>query len=176
MKKTKYVYRNLKSGHGVSADVAGIELANIRESHGALTASIVVDASRPDSAPLHPVFEWDDFSAAENHRRWQARQLIRAVHVVSGQNESRPVYVHVGSNSVGEIGGYHPVDVVVKRADLYARALSELRVNLQSAQNSVNELEQAAKGSPDVDRDSLARIGLAVQALQTASAVVQALH
>lgn len=176
--KSKYVFRRGKDGFGVSADVAGNELARIREeSCGVLNGEIVVAASRPEDAALHPAFEWDDFTAGENYRRIQARNLIRSVHVVSGDaSESMPVYVNVGRGSDVDPGGYQPIDVVVQRPDLYARALHELRTHLEGAKKAVAELEGAAKGIPDADRDSLARIALAVQALQTASAVVQALH
>lgn len=175
--KQKYTFRRDKDGFNVSADVAGNELARIRDvSGGSLTSELVVDASRPDDAALHPVFEWDDFSAAEQFRRAQARSLIKAVHVVQGENESRPVYVNVGRSTVDSVGGYQPVEMVVLRPDLYARALHELRVNLAGASRAVEDLESAAKGIPDADYDNLARISLAVQALQTASAVVQALH
>lgn len=65
----------------VSAQEAGEELARIECEHGGLTPELVVDASREESAPLHPVFEWNDRKAAERYRIVQAGSLIRNVTV-----------------------------------------------------------------------------------------------
>ena len=47
----------------IAAQVVGEELARI-EASGELTPATVVEASRPETAPLHPAFEWDDPTAA----------------------------------------------------------------------------------------------------------------
>lgn len=44
----------------VSAQTAGEELARIEKENGSLTPELVVDESRREEAPLHPVFEWDE--------------------------------------------------------------------------------------------------------------------
>jgi hypothetical protein len=66
----------------ITPEIAGKELERIYDKHGALRAQIVVDEARPDDAPLHPAFEWDDLVAAEYYRREQARSLIKTVQVV----------------------------------------------------------------------------------------------
>jgi hypothetical protein len=57
------------------------ELLAIRDANGRLTAPLVVEAARPEDAPLHSQFEWDDGVAAEKYRLTQARHLITSVKV-----------------------------------------------------------------------------------------------
>lgn len=66
------------SRHKVSAQVAG-EVCDELSVDGKITPSDMVDASRPDDAPLHPEFEWDDSVAAERYRETQARAIIRHI-------------------------------------------------------------------------------------------------
>lgn len=67
----------------VDVQVAGSELERIRLEHHHLTPALVVDESRPEEAPLHPVFEWRDPVAAEQWREHQAASLMRRVRVVT---------------------------------------------------------------------------------------------
>ena len=96
-----------KSGFrcSVPAPVVGERIATIEAANGGhLTASHLVDDARPEDAPLHPCFEWDDSEAAERYREDQARHLIRSVYVVpDGRAESAPVlhHVHVKLPDVG---------------------------------------------------------------------------
>lgn len=75
------IYR-VKSGARlpVSAQIAGEECERL-ESNGMLTPKNLVDASRPDDAPLHKCFEWNDGIAAERWRETQAAYIIRSVEV-----------------------------------------------------------------------------------------------
>ena len=76
---------------GVDAQTAGEELDRIRKEHGMLEPGTVVDESRPDEAPLHPVFEWHDPKAAELYREHQATHLIKQVRVVVPPRSEEPV-------------------------------------------------------------------------------------
>lgn len=66
-----------KSGfhHKVKPEVAGAVFEELEKEKG-LTAQTLVDASRPEDAPLHREFEWEDSIAAEKYREQQARVLI----------------------------------------------------------------------------------------------------
>ena len=179
VKKLKYAFRDGYGFANVNADVAGNELARLTKKHGALTPDVVVEDARPEDAALHPVFEWDDFKAAEAHRRQQARTLIRSVQVVRETDTGevrQPVYVHVPqATSETEGPGYQLTEVVAQRPDMYAAALGELSRRVTSARDAVEQLELAAQ-EESADPDRMARIGLAAQALSAAQAAVQALH
>ena len=97
---------------------------------GILRAQDVVDAARAEESPLHDWFEWDDSVAAENHRRQQARELIRVYVKVEKQDtpETR-AYVSLESDRRSPGGGYRSVSDVFtnpeRRAELLTQALRE---------------------------------------------------
>lgn len=166
--------------HKVAADVAGNALKEIRlKKAGELTAQTVVDESRPDEAPLHPQFEWNDWEAAEAYRRHQARNLIRALVVVSPDKTTAREYTGVTSEVRGPTGrlgtNYVPTVHVVQSASMFADAMQRLETHLHRARASVVELRQMAE-SEGVEPERLARIALAVSAIEAASAAISGLH
>jgi hypothetical protein len=172
MKAQLFSYREGFRAGGVPAEIAGAELEKIRLSQGIIKADTVVDAARPDDAPLHPVFEWQDAVAAENYRLYQARNLIRAVCVQTGdKTETAPVYVHV---KTAENPGYHHTETVISRPDLYAIALQELQGKVSGALSAVRTLQSLADSR--ADNELIAKIGIAVTAMETARAAVAAIH
>lgn len=123
---------------GTTAQAAGEELARIEAEHGSLSPSLVVDASRDENAVLHPVFDWNDKTAAEKYRRVQAGNLIRAVVV---QVEEAP--------SVGPVRAFVNI-----KAEGYARegqylnvydALSDEETRRQMVNNALAELESVRR-------------------------------
>jgi hypothetical protein len=146
----------------VKPDVAAAELDRIRKA-GQLSAGAVVEAARPEDAPLHPAFQWDDEAAAEEYRLIQARRVIRALHVVQPGREPRTVYVHV-ERPAGE-GDYTPLNLIVNTPDRFMVALAEAERSLASAETRVSELKEVASGKGD---EFLARLVIAAEAIRTA--------
>ena len=113
----------------VSAQVAGQVCAGLSE-RGALTAANLVDISRPEDAPLHGEFEWNDTEAAERWREQQARVLIASLTVVVPDQPTAEA-VRAFVNILYTQPEYESIGVVVRQKDKYAamieRALSELR-------------------------------------------------
>ena len=112
----------------VSAQPAGEELRRIYADKGQLKPADVVDESRPESAPLHPCFEWRDEVAAEEYRKVQAGNLIRSITVVHKTPTHEPVEVRA---FVKPLETYAPIEVVVNSeeqiAALLETALAELK-------------------------------------------------
>ena len=106
---TDYCFR--KSPHSfytnnVEAQDAGEELERINEKYGQTTASNVVDESRPEKAVLHEAFEWDDEVAAEEHRKTQARSLIKTVRVIHPEEGEQPeLGAHCGGQRETQLFG-----------------------------------------------------------------------
>lgn len=97
---------------------------------GKCSASDLLDASRDEKAPLHPLFEWDDSVAAEQYRLEQARLIIRSVYVIDDdKEEQKPIraHFHIDNNT----NDYIPTVVIMQDKDmkeaLFRTALSELR-------------------------------------------------
>jgi hypothetical protein len=92
--RTIYAYdsdsSSIEERTGLSAQAAGEELDRIRRRDGTIAPAVVVDEARPQDAPLHPAFTWNDPVAAEQWREHEARRLIRHVRVVTPPAEPRP--------------------------------------------------------------------------------------
>lgn len=176
---TKFGFKKGTTYRGVDAQVAGEELERIRETRGELAPSAIVEESRPKDAPLHGAFTWDNKKAADEYRLIEARQLVRIVTVLKDdEEEQQPYYVHVARepavNDTEREGRYEPIHIVVQSPDLFERALSELESRVSSALKAVADLKHAAEGSNDSER--LAKVALAVRALETASEAIRSLH
>ncbi|MCX8016489.1 MAG: hypothetical protein N2690_01105 [Rhodocyclaceae bacterium] len=166
----KHILKFKRNINRIDADAAAKELERLARNHKALTPRIVIDAARNPASALHDAFDWDDSSAAEKWRLYQARELIRSVHVVCEREAPRAIYVHVG-----EAEGYQPIETVIRNPGMFASALREAHARLEKAREAIVELESAAKADGN-EGERLARIALAVQAMETAKAAVASLH
>ena len=176
--ETKYEWRDRKIG-GVSAQAAGEALERIAARDGCIKPQSVVDEARPEDSPIHPAFEWRDKVAAEEHRKWQARQIVRSVRVVTqadnGSKETTPAYIHVQpTTKSSNDGGYHATAKVMSDFDLFERAIGEAHQKLISAERSVSELKRLAEKTDQ--RDKLSAIGIIAASLQTAAKALSAIH
>ena len=88
------IRRNARVPKGITPDMIGREIEAEQAEHGVCSPRSLVDRERPEEAPLHEYFEWDDVRAAEEYRVGQARTLVRSVVIVRGES-SAPAYVHV---------------------------------------------------------------------------------
>jgi len=114
------------SHHKVDAQIAG-EVCKALEEEGRLTAGDLVEESRPEEAPLHSEFEWDDSIAAEEFRKQQARVMIATIIEVISPDI---VPTRAFFNIVHKESNYESVRTIIadedKRKVLLAKALSEL--------------------------------------------------
>ena len=79
------IYRATKGAPFSKSDaqIYGMELDKIsKENNGHLVAEEVVNKAEDRRNPLHNYFEWDDTTAGQRHRLWQARNLINHITVV----------------------------------------------------------------------------------------------
>ena len=107
------------SHHKVPAQIAG-EVCEELEERGELTAQNLVDVSRPEDAPLHNEFEWDDEVAAELYRETQAGQIIR--HLAIRTESIAPVRAY----AIVEVGSktYESIQTVIRNEEKYASLLN----------------------------------------------------
>lgn len=92
-----------------------------------LTAQNLLNASRPEDAPLHGEFEWDDTVAAEAYRETQAQYIIRMLCIAPDEEHKEPVRAYFVTERAKE---YDSVNVILqdvnKRTALLDMALKEL--------------------------------------------------
>lgn len=112
--------------HKTAAQTAG-EVCERLNAEGRLTPTDLVEDSRPEDAPLHSEFEWNDDVAAEHWRMHQARNIINAIVVVNEAPEPTQVRAFFQVTSPSR---YESVQTIIRRPDMYdtllRRALSEL--------------------------------------------------
>ena len=84
------IYKWKNFSYKTSASVAGEVCEELDRTIG-LTPANLVDASRPEEAPLHNEFEWDDHVAAEEFRRTQARLMISNLSIVIEEHKAEPI-------------------------------------------------------------------------------------
>lgn len=84
------IYKWKTYNYKTSAAVAGSVCEELDRTVG-LTPENLVDASRPEDAPLHQEFEWNDELAAEEYRKTQARLLISNLSIVIEEQKLEPV-------------------------------------------------------------------------------------
>lgn len=142
--------------HGVKAHVAGEEIERIQERDGVVTKETLLDESRPEEAPLHPAFEWNDALAAENYRLYQARSIINdiVVEVVrndDGKTQKAPAFVNVveGKHNPAR---YLSLDVALSKEDKRTAVLNNAKVELKSFRNKYANLTELAGVFAEIDK------------------------
>lgn len=115
----------------VSAQVAGEEISRIAGVHGTAAPETVVEESRPEEAPLHDAFEWVDAIAAEEHRKYQARQLIHClVRVESeadtdGVEQPKEIQAFASVTPPGVQRGYMPTNLITSDEELNQQMIND---------------------------------------------------
>lgn len=125
----------------VSAQIAGEECERL-ESMGELTTTNLVDASRPDDAPLHKCFEWDDSVAAEMYRERQAAYIIRSIEVcVEKSSEPTRAFVPTMTNGQRE---FRSIDVVLRSSESREALLDSAKRELMAFVRKYRTLNELA--------------------------------
>lgn len=117
------------------------------QKHGELTPQIVVDEARPETAPLHNRFEWNDVLAGEAYRRVQAAELIRSVRITFSDNktgERRSVRGFHSLRQAGDSdrGGYAPTEEILQDDLATKLLLRELKREIADLRKKYGHLEE----------------------------------
>ena len=134
----------------VSAQAAG-ELCAELEAQGKLTPHEVVEASRPEDAPLHDAFEWNDAIAAERYRETQAGYIIRSVEVVV-EGTGKPTRAFVSLTVTENEREYREISHVLSIKSDRERLLLEARRELAVFKRKYEVLEELADVFAAIDR------------------------
>lgn len=145
---TRVIY-GWRQGSRINIDPqkAGEELARLQKGRNdLLEAEDVVTAARNPDSVLHPHFEWDDAAAADEHRKGQARELVRSLTIdVSRSNlESRPVRAFVNVETGGE-RGYVQTVTAMSSTELRKQVLEKAFAELEAWRQRHAELTELAR-------------------------------
>ena len=126
----KYSWR---SGKSVPAQIAGEVMEMIEKRDGELTKEAFLEESRPEDAPTHNLFDWDDTTAAEKYRLTQARMCIQDIEITILQHDE-PKKIHAFVNTTlgkNNNASYSNISVAMadenKRKSVLHNALTELK-------------------------------------------------
>jgi hypothetical protein len=130
------------------ADLRG-ELTAIYRKNGELTPQSVVDEARPETAPLHSRFEWDDSIAGEKYRIVQAQQLIRSVRIeyTDSSGEKKKVRGFFPIRDVEESpekAGYSPTEDIVQNDICLKILLRQLERDIADLKRKYGHLAEFA--------------------------------
>ncbi len=154
-----YQFRRGSRVAGVSAQIVGDALAELREKHGVLqTETVLMDARRKRSK-LHAAFEWDDEIAGHEFRLIQARQLIRSI-VVILEDGDEPAYVHI---NVGDSRYYQSTEVACRNVDEWQLVRETALRSLRGASDNLDRLDAVAHRIEHEKRGDVRRVKTVVQ-------------
>jgi hypothetical protein len=130
-----------KDGSRIKADPQkAIAQMQALEQAGNLSAKGLLDANRPEDAPLHNEFEWNDGVAAEKYREQQARHIINSIVMV--QEDAQPVrnFFKVSDGN----SNYTSLSVIMERQDTREALLRQARRELAAFEMKYKVLEELA--------------------------------
>lgn len=137
----------------IDPEVAGRELKRLAK-HGEVTAAVVIDAARPEDAPLHAAFEWDDAVAAEKHRAEQARLILRSIRIIrEPEKEPERVYWHVETE---DLDAYVTTARVMAEDDLHRALVDQCTKTLIAARRRFAEVQEMAPVWDAIDQLEMA--------------------
>lgn len=128
----------------VDAQVVGERIEALREQKGnALKPADVVEDARPDDAPTHGLFEWNDMLAANHWRQNQAREVLRSIRIVmyDDQGVERQIIANVHVELSPRNHAYVPIQVAIADDDMRQQILAEALRYLRGWQARYEHLE-----------------------------------
>tara|TARA_R110000787_G_scaffold61155_2_gene138614 strand:+ start:111 stop:593 length:483 start_codon:yes stop_codon:yes gene_type:complete len=114
-------------------------LQALNELHGHLTPDLVLAAATKKTSPLHSMFLWDDTAAANEHRKWQARKLIRSVKIERPDGDLTPRYMSI---KIENERRYEDVSLVLLDHDKYQTVLDDLDKVIKDLEHRIESLIQ----------------------------------
>jgi predicted house-cleaning noncanonical NTP pyrophosphatase (MazG superfamily) len=141
----EYTWRDKSRYNNFDAQVVGEELERIKNrDDGHLTAEAVVADAKRKKSPLHDLFDWDDASAAYQHRLEWARSIIRHVKIVVKSQKKEPkcvrAFVHLKENG----GGYQGIVEVLSNEEKTHKLLHQALDEAIAWKKRYEELQELA--------------------------------
>ena len=131
-----------KSGarYRASAQEAG-EMCKRLADEGRLTAETLVEENRPENAPLHNEFVWDDAVAGVLYRNHQARNMINSLVIVSEKVEPVRGFFKVEQTE----RNYESVTTILSNKDSTQRLFDTALRELSAIQRKYSALQEFSK-------------------------------
>ena len=108
----------------------------------------VLDKARDEESELHKCFDWDDSSAAEKFRLYQARNVLNHLIVIKRdvEEETEPIQFRVMlKNDNARDSGYKQTIVMVRDEDEYKKLLAQAYSELHAFKQKYSCLSELSK-------------------------------
>ncbi len=134
------------------ASVAGKVMEELEKTIG-LTTKSLVEASRPEDAPLHKEFEWNDSVAGEKYREIQAGKMITNLKVVTKVDETKKTRGFVSLEyGVGKPGVFESTEKVMSVTEKKNRLLTLAIRDLQAFRRKYISLSELSELFEIIDK------------------------
>lgn len=134
----------------IPAQKAGEELEKLYFEDGKISPHILVEKSRPQTAPLHGCFEWRDDIAAEKYRCVQAQKLICAIVTVEEfSTDNTPIEVRAFLHTEKE---YHPINIIMRDEEKKYEILRTAYRELKAFQRKYGDLKEFSSIFCEIDK------------------------
>lgn len=122
------------------------EILEVEKTRG-LTADNLLDKARSKNSSLHKFFDWNDTSAANNWRRFQARLLINQVKLTIGEKqlfafENVSVSINENDEENGTQRQYKRIVEILNNDDYKKQQLEVALANLTYWQQKYSDLRE----------------------------------
>lgn len=140
------IYKWKNFSYKTSAEVAGEVCEELDRTVG-LTPENLVEASRPEDAPLHNEFEWDDRIAAEEYRRTQARLMICNLSIVLEEQKQEPIraFFSLQNGFRKNEGTYESTITIMGDSDKRKRLFDNAKRDLEAFKKKYEILSELAE-------------------------------
>lgn len=137
------IYKWKNFSYKTSADVAGEVCEELDRTVG-LTPENLVEVSRPEDAPLHSEFEWDDRIAAEEFRRTQARLIICNLSIVLEEQKQEPIraFFSLQNGFRKNEGTYESTITIMSDNDKRKRLFDNAKRDMEAFKNKYQMLKE----------------------------------
>jgi uncharacterized DUF497 family protein len=130
----------------VDAQKAGEEFERIEKINGMINPATVVEESLPETAVLHPCFEWDDQKASEKWREQQVRVILGnliTVHINSKNEETNiRTFVSVTMQANDLQKSYISINNALNNEDYKKQLLESAKKEFEIFRNKYSELKE----------------------------------
>lgn len=136
--------------------MAGETIKKIEDRDGIVTREALLEESRPEDAPTHKCFEWNDTEAAEKYRLWQAGQVIRdiVVTIIDTDKEKEPIkapmFVNTADRSTQK-ARFTSVDRAFNDKEMRDTVLRNALTELRMFRNKYGQLKELRDVFKEID-------------------------
>lgn len=113
-----------------------------------VTPEQVLEKAKDESTELHKCFDWDDTSAANKYRLYQARTLIQSFVLVREDEDKPKIRAY---QITTETAVYQPTRLILQQQDEYKALLERAKGELKAFRQKYKQLQELSEIFEEID-------------------------